>query len=85
MSSAKFKFKFYSQRSIRADHADLTTWQFARIRSKTQKGVVWQQLEKGGVVMWNWTVLQSILAHGLESPITASLVEEYIASLPTAA
>jgi hypothetical protein len=79
------KFKFMTERSIKREKYELTSWQSAQLRSKLPKGIFWQQLEKGGLVQWCWTLLQSYLTHGLDSPITQALVEEYIATLPQAA
>jgi hypothetical protein len=79
------KFKFITERSLRREKYELTYWQSAQLRAKLPKGVFWQQIEKGGLIQWNWTLLQSCLVHGLESPNTQALVEEYIATLPQAA
>lgn len=78
------KFRFITERTIKREKYEFTYWQSAQLRAKTPKGVVWQQLEKGGLISWNWTILHSILTHGMESLITVSLCEEYIATLPQA-
>jgi hypothetical protein len=85
MAQQKTRFKLYNQRTIRAELAELTDWQFTSLKSKTTKGVVWHQMKKGGIVLWNWTILHSILTHGLDSPITTALIEEYVATLPQSA
>lgn len=79
------KFRFMTERSIKREQYELTSWQSAQLRAKLQKGVFWQQLEKGGLVHWNWTLLNSYLTHGLESPITQALVEEHMSTIPQAA
>jgi hypothetical protein len=79
------KFKFITKRTIREEKAEITDWQLARLQSKLPRGIYWIQIEKRGLVHFNWTLLQSYLIHGLESPITEALTEEYIATLPQAA
>jgi len=79
------KFKLYSQRTLQEQKADLTRWQLAQLKGKLPRGIYWVQLEKRGVIQWNWTLLQSYLVHGAESPITLALQEEYIATLPQSA
>jgi hypothetical protein len=79
------KFKFMTERSIRAEKYELTRWQSAQLRSKLPKGVYWLQLESGGLIQWNWTLLQSYLLTGLDSPQTIGLLEEYISTIPKAA
>jgi hypothetical protein len=79
------KFKFMTERSIRQEKFELTRWQSAQLRAKLSKGIFWIQLEKGGLIHWNVTLLQSYLLNGLESPITQALVEEYVSTLPQVA
>lgn len=79
------KFKFMTERSIRAEKYELTRWQSGQLRSKLPKGIYWLQIERGGLIQWNWTLLQSYLLSGADSLETLALVEEYVASLPTAA
>ncbi len=79
------KFKFMTERSIRQEKFELTRWQSAQLRTKLSKGIFWIQLEKGGLIHWNVTLLQSYLLNGLESPITQALVEEYVSTLPQVA
>jgi hypothetical protein len=78
------KFKFYSERSIRAEKYELTRWQSAQLRRKLPKGIYWLQIERGGLLQWNWTLLKSYLLNGADSPETQSLVEEYLSTLPKA-
>jgi hypothetical protein len=72
-------------KSIRAEKYELTRWQTSRLCSDLPKGIFWNQIEKGGLIQFNWTLLQSYLTHGLESPITTALIEEYMSTLPQAA
>jgi hypothetical protein len=79
------KFKFLTERSLKQEKFDMTRWQSTQLRAKLSKGLYWLQIEKGGLIQWNWTLLQSYLVNGADSPETIALVEEYIATLPTAA
>jgi hypothetical protein len=79
------KFKWFTERSLKQEKFEMTRWQSAQFRAKLPKGIYWLQIEKGGLIQWNWTLLQSYLVNGADSPETIALVEEYIATLPTAA
>jgi hypothetical protein len=79
------KFKFVTKRTIKEEIAELTDWQLNQLQSKTQRGIFWFQIEKGGLIHWNATLLKSVLIHGQESPVTQALVEEYMSTLPQAA
>jgi hypothetical protein len=79
------KFKFLTERSIKRDSFELTRFQSAQLRAKLPKGIYWLQIEKGGLIHWNETLLRSYLLNGGDSPETLALVEEYIATLPKAA
>jgi hypothetical protein len=79
------KFKFMTERSIKRDKYELTSWQSAQLRAKLPKGIYWLQIESRGLIQWNWTLLQSYLLNGVDSPIHQALVEEYIATLPQSA
>ena len=79
------KFKFVTERSIKREKYELTSWQSAQLRAKLPKGIYWLQPQSRGLIHWNWCLLNSYLTHGLDSPITQALVEEYIATLPQAA
>ena len=79
------KFKFLTERSLQQEKFEMTRWQSAQLRAKLCRGIYWLQIEKGGLIQWNWTLLQSYLVNGADSPETIALVEEYIATLPTAA
>jgi hypothetical protein len=79
------KFKFMTERSIRAEKYELTRWQSAQLRRKLPRGLYWLQIERGGLVQFNWTLLQSYLLNGMDSVEHQALVEEYISTLPKAA
>jgi hypothetical protein len=76
------KFKFITERSIKTGKYELTRWQSAQLRRKLQKGLYWLQIEKGGLIQWNWTLLHHYLLNGNTEQHQA-LVEEYITTLPT--
>jgi hypothetical protein len=78
------KFKFMTERSVKREKYELTSWQSAQLRAKLPKGIFWNQLEKGGVISWCWILLQSYLLTG-DSPQTQALVEEFLSTLPQAA
>jgi hypothetical protein len=79
------KFKFMTEKSIRAEKYEMTRWQSAQLRAKLPRGVFWTQIERGGIIHWNYTLLQSYLLNGADSPETLALIEEYVSTLPTAA
>ncbi|WP_310422883.1 hypothetical protein [Chamaesiphon sp. VAR_48_metabat_135_sub] len=79
------KFKFITEKSIKREKYELTAWTSAQLRAKLTRGIFWVQIEKGGSISWCWTLLNSYLLHGLDSPITQALVEEYMSTLPQAA
>ena len=81
----KGKFTYLTEAYIAEHHVQLTPYQSRQLRAKLPKGIYWLQIEKGGLVQWNWCLLNSYLTHGLESPITTALVEEYMATLPQSA
>lgn len=81
----KGKFAFLTEGYITENYVQLTPYQSRKLRAKLPRSIYWLQLEKGGLVQWCWVLLHSYLTHGLESPITQALVEEYIATLPQAA
>ena len=63
------KFKLYSQRSLKEQKADFTRWQLSQLKGKLARGIYWVQIQKGGVVQWNWTLLQSYILYGEHSQI----------------
>jgi hypothetical protein len=84
-SKPKGKFAFLTEAYIKENYIQVTPFQSAQLRAKLPKGIYWLQIESRGLIQWNWTLLQSYLIHGAESPETLALVEEYIATLPQAA
>ena len=79
------KFKLYSQRSLQKFKAELTRWQLAQLRGKLDRGIYWFQLEPGGVIHWNWTLLQSYMVQGEHSIEHQALVAEYMDTIPKSA
>jgi hypothetical protein len=77
------KFQFLTEKSIRQKKLELTRWQSGRLRSKLPRGIYWLQLEKSGLVHWNYCLLRDFLING-DCPGHQALVEEYIATLPQA-
>jgi hypothetical protein len=78
------KFKFLTERSLKQEKYELTRWQSAQLRAKLPRGIYWLQIEKGGLIQWNWTLLQSYLLNGY-CPAHQALVEEFVSTLPQAA
>lgn len=78
------RFRFITERSIKKDKLELTRFQSAQLRSKLPKGIYWLQITKGGLIQWNWILLQDYLVNG-DRPEHHALVEEYITTLPTVA
>jgi hypothetical protein len=78
------KFRFITERSLKQEKYELTRWQSAQLRAKLPRGIYWLQIEKGGLIQWNWTLLQSYLLNG-DCPAHQALVEEYMSTLPQAA
>jgi hypothetical protein len=76
------RFRFLTERSIKAEKLEITKFQSAQLRAKLPKGVYWLQITEGGLVQWNWTLLQDYLING-DRPEHQQLVEEYLATLPT--
>jgi hypothetical protein len=80
----KGKFTFLTEAYITEHYVQLTPYQSRQLRAKLPKGIYWLQIEKGGLVQWSWTLLQSYLLTG-DSPETRALVEEYMSTIPQAA
>ncbi len=57
-----------TERSIRAEKYEMTRWQSGQLRAKLPRGTYWLQIETGGLIQWNWTLLQSYLFNGADSP-----------------
>ena len=81
----KGKFTFLTEGYIRENYLQLTQFQSTQFRATLPKGIYWLQTVKGGLIQWNWTLLQSYLLTGAESPETLALVEEYMSTLPQSA
>jgi hypothetical protein len=79
----KGKFAFLTEAYIHAHYLQFTPFQSRQWRANLPKGIYWLQDCK--MIQWNWTLLQSNLLNGADSPITTALVEEYMATLPQAA
>ncbi len=77
-------FKFLSESAIRKDHFDLTSWQSLNLRSKLAHRIYWVQPVARGKVLWNIELLTDFIING-DRPEHQDLVEEFIATLPTAA
>ena len=78
-------FKFISEATIRKDYIDLSPWQFIELRAKLTKPTYWIQPQERGKVHWNIDLLQSYLLNGLDCPAHQALVDQFAATLPTAA
>ncbi len=78
------KFKFHTERSLKQEKFELTSFQSVKLRASLPKGIYWLQIVKGGLIQWNWTLLQDYLING-DCPSHRALVEEYMSTLPTAA
>ena len=79
------KFKFFTERSLKQEKFEITRFQSAQLRKELPRGIYWLQLVKGGLIQWNWTLLQSYLLNGSDCSSHQALVDEYMATLPTAA
>jgi hypothetical protein len=75
------KFRFMTEKSIREEKFQLTRWQSAQLRAKLPRAIYWHQLEKGGLIHWNWDLVCDFLIQG-DCPSHQELVSEYIATLP---
>ncbi len=77
-------FKYVSESTIRKDYIDLSPWQSIELRAKLQKSVYWIQPTERGKIHWNIDLLQSYLVNG-DCPQHKALVDEFLATIPTAA
>jgi hypothetical protein len=75
------RFKFLAERTINSEKLEITRFQSTQLRAKLPKGVYWLQIAKGGLIQWNWTLLQDYLING-DRPDHQALVEEYLMTLP---
>jgi hypothetical protein len=80
----KGKFAFLTEAYIHENYIQLTPFQSRQLRAKLPAKIYWLQLEKGGLVQWNWTLLQSYLLND-DCPAHQALVEEYMSTLPQVA
>jgi hypothetical protein len=79
------KFIFVTEKYYRENYKQITRHQFERLRAQLSKGIYWVQPSgKGGAILWNLPLLDSFLTVGNSIEVQV-LVEEYLASLPTAA
>jgi hypothetical protein len=77
-----YKFRFLTERSIKREKLEITRFQSAQLRAKLAKGIYWLQIAEGGLIQWNWDLLQDYLING-DRPEHQQLVEEFLATLPT--
>ena len=82
--TAKGRFQFMTEAFIRENYIQFTSFQSKSLRSKLPKGIYWLQITKGGLIQWNWALLQDYLING-DRPEHQSLVEEYMVTLPKTA
>ena len=80
----KGKFTFLTEAYIKEHYIQLTPFQSLQLRGLLPKGIYYHQLTKGGLIQWNWTLLQSYLLNG-DCPAHQALVEEYMSTLPQVA
>jgi hypothetical protein len=82
----KGKFAFLTEAFIREHYIQLTNHQSRYLRAVLPKGFYWLQTVKGGLIQWNWTLLQSyLLEEGTSAPSHQKLLEEYMSTLPQSA
>jgi hypothetical protein len=81
----KTNFVFQTKKYIRENHIQLTDYQFSDLCRILPKGIYWIQVTPGGLIHWNWRLLQSYLLVGADDPSHRSLLEEYVSTLPAAA
>lgn len=77
------KFPFCTEAYIKKNFVQLTPHQCLKLREKLPRGIYWIQVVERGLIQWNWTLLQDFLIRG-DRPEHQVLVEDYLASLPTA-
>ncbi len=66
------------------NYIQFTSYQSASLRKKLPRSIYWLQITKGGIVTWNWNLLQSYLLNG-NCPQHQALVDEFLATLPQSA
>jgi hypothetical protein len=77
------KFQFLTESYIKKNYLQLTPHQSIKLREKLQRGIYWVQIAPGGLIHWNWALLQDYVTRG-DRPEHNELVESYLQSLPTA-
>jgi hypothetical protein len=78
---AKGRFQFMTEAFIRENYIQFTPFQSSHLRKILPKGIAWVQIVKGGIVHWNWIILNDYICNG---KINQSLVDEYLSTLPKA-
>lgn len=78
-------YRFVTEKFLRENRIQLTKYQSSQLRRDLPCGIYWLQITPGGLVHWNETLLLDYLLNGADSPSHRALVEEYVATLPTAA
>ena len=78
-------FTFLTEGTIRRHHIEITRHQSVQLRAKLPKGIYWLQIEKRGLIQWNWVLLQSWMLHGEQSTEHQALLAEYMDTLPKSA
>jgi hypothetical protein len=76
---AKGRFQFMTEAFIRENYIQFTPFQSSHLRGILPKGIFWVQIMKGGIVHWNWILLNDYICNG---EINQLLVHEYLATLP---
>jgi hypothetical protein len=76
---AKGRFQFMTEAFIRENYIQFTPFQSSHLRGILPKGIFWIQIMKGGLIQWNWTLLQDYLCN---EKIDQSLVDEFLDTLP---
>ena len=82
----KGKFAFLTEAYIKENYIQITPFQSLQLREILPRGIYYHQITKGGLVQWNWTLLQSYLLE--ESTSTnehQKLLAEYMDTLPKSA
>jgi hypothetical protein len=80
----KNSFTFKTEKYIRENHIQLTRHQSAELRAKLPRSIYWIQITSGGLIQWNWTLLQSYLLNG-DCPSHRDLVDKYMSTISQAA
>jgi hypothetical protein len=84
LSPTTDKFRFVTEKTIKREKIELTRFQSAQLRAKLPKGIYFIQIASGGLISWNWTLLNDYLVNG-DRPEHQALVDEFLSTLPQAA